>query len=89
MGKKSKNKSGETFNNFAQFAIPSLTIGAQLLIALRMAEFGLIVNLLAQPFWMYSAWRSYKQAGQIGMLITTVILTIIIIGGVINHWILN
>ena len=76
------------FNSLAQFAIPSLTIGAQIAIALKYPQWGLLVNLMAQPFWLYSSWKAYKQAGQVGILITTVIFIIVTVAGLINYWIL-
>jgi hypothetical protein len=74
------------FNNLTQFAIPSLTVGGQILFSLKFPQWGLIVNLLAQPFWMYSAWKAYKQAGQIGLLINVSIMTVVITLGIINYW---
>lgn len=76
------------FNNVAQFAIPSFTIGAQIATSLKFPQWGLIINLMAQPFWMYSSWKSFKKAGQSGILITTVIFTIITVMGIINYWLL-
>ena len=76
------------FNNFAQFALPSLTIGAQIATAMKFPEYGLIINLIAQPFWFYSSWKAYKQAGQSGILITTIIFTIVTMVGIINYWFL-
>lgn len=80
-----KNK---ILNSTAQIALPSLTIGAQLAIALKFPEYGLIINLLAQPFWLYSSWKAYKKAGQSGILITAIIITIVLISGIINYWFL-
>ncbi|QQS61516.1 MAG: hypothetical protein IPN70_01135 [Candidatus Moraniibacteriota bacterium] len=74
------------FNSVTQFALPGLTIGAQIATSLKYPQFGLIINLLAQPFWLYSSWKSYKQAGQIGILITTIIFTVITAMGIINYW---
>jgi len=73
-------------NVITQFALPIMTIGVQVAIAFKYPQWGLIINLIAQPFWIYSSWKSYKQAGQIGMLITTIIVTIIIAAGIINYW---
>ncbi|MEI7890451.1 MAG: hypothetical protein WCI36_00625 [bacterium] len=81
-------KNEKKFDTLAQFAIPILTIGAQIVIAFKLPQWGLIVVLLAQPFWMYSSWKSYKKAGQIGILINTVIFTIVTAFGIINYWIL-
>jgi len=50
--KKDKNK--KAFDVFAQFALPGLTIGAQILTSFKFPQLGLIANLLAQPFWLYS-----------------------------------
>jgi len=76
------------FNNLVQFALPSLTIGAQIATSLKFPQYGLILNLLAQPFWLYSSWKSWKQAGQIGILITTIIFAIITLFGIVNYWFL-
>jgi hypothetical protein len=76
----------KSFNLATQFALPGLTIGAQIATSLKYPQFGLIINLLAQPFWLYSSWKSYKQAGQIGFLITTIIFTVITAMGIINYW---
>ena len=84
--KKDKNK--KVFDVFAQFALPGLTIGAQILTSLKFPQFGLIANLIAQPFWLYSTWKGYKQAGQIGMFINTVVFTTITALGIINYWFL-
>lgn len=75
------------FNKVTQIALPVMTIAVQTAIAIKMPEWGLVINMLAQPFWIYSAWRSYKQAGQIGLLVTTLIVTVIIGLGIINYWI--
>lgn len=80
-------KKASYFDSFAQFALPFLTITAQLAIAMKYPQWGLTINLCAQPFWLYSAWKSYKQAGQVGILITTVIFTIVTIAGIINYWV--
>jgi len=77
-----------TINNFTQFALPFLTISAQVAIAIKHPEWGLIINLAAEPFWFYSAWKSYKEAGQIGILITTMIITVVLIMGILNYWVL-
>jgi len=82
------SKKEKLFNNVAQFALPGLTIGAQIATSLKYPRFGLIINLMAQPFWLYSSWKAYKQAGQIGILITTIIFTIITAMGIINYWFL-
>ena len=81
-------KKEKLFSNVAQIALPGLTIGGQIATSLKFPEYGLILNLLAQPFWLYSSWKAWKNAGQIGILITTVIFTIITMLGIVNYWFL-
>lgn len=76
------------FDSLTQYAIPSLTIGAQIAVAAKYPQWGLIISLISQPFWLYSSWKSYKQAGQIGILITTIIFIIVTVVGLVNYWIL-
>jgi len=75
------------FNILSQFLLPTFTLGAQLAVALKFPQIGLRLNLLAQPFWLYSSWRAFKQAGQIGMLVNTIAFTLITAFGIINYWI--
>lgn len=83
-----KNRYKIMFNTFAQIALPSLTIGAQIATSLRYPQFGLIINMVAQPFWLYSTWKAYKKAGQIRTLISVIIFTLITAFGIINYWFL-
>jgi len=69
-----------------QFMLPALTIGGQMATSLKHPEFWLIISLLSQPFWLYSSWAAYKNAGQIGILITTIVFTVITAMGIINYW---
>jgi len=82
-----KNKK-KIFNQVVQFALPGLTIGGQIVTALKHPEFGLVINLAAQPFWLYSSWKAYRQAGQIGIFTTAVIFTVVTAVGVVNYWFL-
>lgn len=77
------------FDQVTQFAIPILTIGAQVLMSFKLPQWGLVVNLISQPFWLYSTWKSYKSAGQIGILINTFLYTLVTAAGVINYWLLK
>ncbi|MEI6221588.1 MAG: hypothetical protein WCP97_02375 [bacterium] len=73
------------FNTITQIALPTLTLTAQLAIALKQPFLGLIINMFAQPFWLYSSWKSYKKAGQSGIFITTVFFSAITAFGIINY----
>lgn len=72
----------KVFNILSQFLLPTLTLGAQLALALKYPQLSLVLNLLAQPFWIYSSWQAFKQAGQIGMLVNTIACF-----GIINYWV--
>ncbi|MDD3303191.1 MAG: hypothetical protein PHN31_06565 [Candidatus Gracilibacteria bacterium] len=72
-----------------QILLPSLTILSQIFVALKYPQYGVLVNLLAQPFWLYSSWKAYKEAGQIGILITTIIIIIVLSIGMVNYFILK
>lgn len=73
-------------NTLVQILIPVLTIGAQLATAMKYPQYGLIINLCAQPFWIYSGWRAWHEAEQIAVFINSVIFTIITLFGIINYW---
>ena len=77
------------FNSFSQVAIPLLTLSGQIFTSMKLPQWGLILLLTAQPFWLYSSWKSYKNAGQVGILINTVVFTLITIFGVVNYWMFN
>ena len=79
-------KNNNFFNSITQIALPFFTVGAQIATAFKYPQWGLIINLIAQPFWIYSSWKSYKGAGQIGIFITSIIFTVVTIVGIINYW---
>ncbi len=74
------------FDKISQIAIPVFTISALIAISLKSPQWGLVLNMIAQPFWLYSTWKAYKKANQIGMFVTTVVMTIIIGFGILNYW---
>jgi len=61
------SKKEKLFNNVAQFALPGLTIGAQIATSLKYPQFGLIINLMAQPFWLCSSLHG-KPINKLGKL---------------------
>ena len=81
-------KKEKMFNSLTQAAIPVLTIGGQVAVAMKFPQWGLLVALCAQPFWLYSSWKSYKQAGQIGIFVNTVVFSIVTVYGLLNYWVL-
>lgn len=80
---------GKIIDSAAQVLLPVLTLGSQAATSLKFPDYGLVLNLLAQPFWLYSTWKSWKSANQIGMFINTVIFTIITFFGIVNYWFLK
>ncbi len=76
-------------NNIVQFAIPLFTLGGILLISLKQPGLGLVSNLIAQPFWLYETYWTWKRLGQWGMFFNTVSYSGIVLFGVINYFILT
>jgi hypothetical protein len=72
----------------AQIFIPFLTIAGQIVLSLKFPQWALFLMLASEPFWLYSSWKAYKKAGQIGIFINTIIITVVIIIGIINYWFL-
>ena len=77
------------FNKVTQILLPTLTILGFYFTAIKKPELGLIFNLSAQVFWLYASWQAWKKAGQVGIFITTLIITVIVSYGVINYWFLR
>jgi hypothetical protein len=57
-----------------------------LLTSLKLPHYGVIANLIGQVFWLYSSYRAWREADQIGIFISTVVITLILIYGVANYW---
>ena len=74
------------FNAFMQIGLVGFTMFGFALTAFKLPQYGLISNLISEVFWMYSSYRAWKEADQIGVFITTLCITVIIIGGIINYW---
>ncbi len=56
------------------------------LTSLKLPHYGVIANLIGQVFWVYSSYRAWREANQIGIFISTVVITLILIYGVTNYW---
>lgn len=59
------------------------------LTSFKLPQYGLPANLVAQLFWIYSSWIAWRQANQIGIFIVTIVMTIIIVIGVLNYWVVD
>ncbi|HSW47692.1 MAG TPA: hypothetical protein VLG67_01305 [Candidatus Saccharimonadales bacterium] len=82
-------KNGSLMNKATQVFLPFLTISGFALTALKRPDLGLIFSLSAQVFWLYSGWLAWKKAGQIGIFVTSAIVTVILLFGVINYWFIH
>jgi hypothetical protein len=76
------------WNTTVQICLPFFTIMGFFLTSLKFPEWGLASNLFAQLFWIPSSYRAWKEADQFGIFASTLIITMILIGGVINYWML-
>lgn len=75
------------FDNLSQFCIPIFTLSAQVALALKHPELSLVLNLIAQPFWLYSSYQAYRHVGQIGMFLNTIAFGLITVYGIINYFV--
>ena len=81
------NKKEEAvFDKLTQFSLPTFTILGFLFTSLKKPEIGIIFNLISQVFWLYASWQAWKKAKQIGIFITTLLITVILIYGTLNYW---
>lgn len=79
-------KKNTLFDTATQILLPTLTIVGFLFTSAKSPEIGLAFNLSAQVFWLYSGYKAWKEAKQIGIFITSVIITIILLYGLANYW---
>lgn len=80
------NPERRAMNSVMQIGLVGFTMLGFLLTSLKLPQYGLIANLISEIFWLYSTYRAWKEADQLGMFINTLIVTAILILGVINYW---
>jgi hypothetical protein len=73
-------------NLAVQIGLPISTVAGFLLTALKLPQYGVVVSLFSQIFWMYSAYKAWRKADQIGLFVNTIIVTAVFAFGVINYW---
>jgi hypothetical protein len=76
------------FDKISNVCLPIFSILGFLLVSLKLPQWGLASSLFSEIFWLYSSYRAWKDANQIGIFITTVIITFILLGGLVNYWLL-
>lgn len=75
-------------NALVQIGLVGFTALGFLLTALKVPQYGLAANLISQLFWLYSSYQAWRRADQIGIFIASILITFILLGGVINYWLL-
>jgi hypothetical protein len=85
----SKKKKYLNLNTIVQVGLIGFTALGFLLTSLKLPQYGLIANLISQIFWLYSAYKAWREADQIGIFIVTIFITLILISGLINYWVLS
>lgn len=86
---KTKQPKRTPFDQLTQIALPLLTMAGFLLTSLKYPAYGLVLNLLSQIFWLYAGWVAWKKADQIGLFITALGITAILMFGVVNYFVLG
>ncbi len=81
-------KKQSLFEKITQILLPIFTIAGFILTSVKNPGLGLVFGLIAQIFWLYSSYKAWKGANQIGIFVTSIILTFVILFGVINYWLL-
>jgi hypothetical protein len=76
------------FNALMQMGLVGFTLVGFLLTSLKYPQYGLISNLISQIFWLYSSYKAWKEANQIGIFINTICILLILVYGVVNYWLL-
>ena len=54
--------------------------------SMKLPHYGVAANLVGQIFWLYSSYRAWREADQIGIFILTICITLILLYGVANYW---
>jgi hypothetical protein len=76
----------QKIDKLSQVLLPILTVFGFLLVSLKMPQYGLPIQLASQLVWLYSGYQAWKKAGQIGIFVTSLIVTVIVLFGIINYW---
>jgi hypothetical protein len=77
-----------SLNTIVQICLTVFTVLGFILTSFKYPQYGLIAALISQAFWLNSSYKAWREAGQIGIFITTIFITITIIFGIINYWVL-
>lgn len=83
-----ESRAVKIWDMFVQVCLPVFTVLGFLLISLKQPGYGVAVSFFSQIFWLYSGYKAWKTAGQLGIFVNTLICTLVFGYGVINYWFL-
>ena len=78
-----------TFHYFIQVGLMAFTIAGFLLTALKLPQYGLLCAFISQFFWLYSSYKAWKEANQIGIFLVSIVILLIVSSGIINYWLIK
>jgi hypothetical protein len=73
-------------NLVMQIGLVAFTALGFLFTSMKLPHYGVAANLVGQIFWLYSSYRAWREADQIGIFILTICITLILLYGVANYW---
>jgi hypothetical protein len=73
-------------NIVMQIGLVTFTGLGFLFTSMKLPHYGVAANLVGQIFWLYSSYRAWREADQIGIFILTICITLILLYGVVNYW---
>jgi hypothetical protein len=73
-------------NIVMQIGLVAFTALGFLFTSMKLPHYGVAANLVGQIFWLYSSYRAWREADQIGIFILTIGITLILLYGVANYW---
>ncbi|MGE5367302.1 MAG: hypothetical protein ACM3PO_08565 [Betaproteobacteria bacterium] len=73
-------------NTVMQIGLVAFTALGFLFTSMKLPHYGVAANLVGQIFWLYSSYRAWREADQIGIFILTIGITLILLYGVANYW---
>lgn len=67
-------------NTVMQIGLVAFTALGFLFTSMKLPHYGVAANLVGQIFWLYSSYRAWREADQIGIFILTIGITLAIAG---------
>lgn len=83
-----ESRAEKYWNWTVQVCLPTFTVGGFLLESMKLPQWGVVVSLISQIFWLYASYKAWRSAKQIGIFVNTILSTLIFAYGVINYWFL-